>query len=129
MSSLADVHLSAGARYFIDNVCLVLYRQCLTLASSKQRVGPDLNQHSDVEIPTHTPDSLTNASYIREVDSRWPLLLPFPVVLPRCPSCRDKMDEGARITVPHESFHEVVLLFLQVLSLLRNASGVVVKVR
>ena len=36
------------------------------------------------------------------------------------------MEEGARITIPHETFHEVVLL-LQVLSLLRNAPGAVVK--
>ena len=43
---------------------------------------------------------------------------PFPIILPVIPGCRGRTDEGARITVPLESFHEVVLLFLQVLSLL-----------
>ena len=33
------------------------------------------------------------------------------------------MDEGVRITIPYESFYEVVLLFLEVLSSLRNAPG------
>ena len=38
---LADVHLSAGARYFI---CLLLYKEeSLTLVRREQSVGPDLN--------------------------------------------------------------------------------------
>ena len=37
------------------------------------------------------------------------------------------MDDGVRITIPTGNFHEVVLLFLQVPSLLRNAPGAVIK--
>ena len=40
--SLADVHLSAGARYFVDNVRLLLHREGV-LVRREQRVGPDLN--------------------------------------------------------------------------------------
>ena len=89
-------------------------------------VGSGFEHCSDVEVLTHPPNPLTNASYVREVDSWWPLLLPFPVVLPRSPGCRGRRDEGVRITITHESFHEVVLL-LQVLSLLGSAPGMVVK--
>ena len=35
-------------------------------------------------------------------------------MLPWRPGGRGKTDERARITISHESFHEVVLLFLQV---------------
>ena len=52
--SLVDVHLSAGARYFVDNICLLLAEHC-----------------SDVEVLTYP---LTHASYVREVDSGWPTL-------------------------------------------------------
>ena len=83
-----------------------------------------LEHCSDVQVP---PDPLTNASYVREVDSGWPLLLPFPIVLPWRPGCRGRTDEGAGITIPYEIFHDVVLLFLQVLALLRNAPGAVIK--
>ena len=80
--------------------------------------GSGLEHSSDIEVLTHPPDPLTNASYIRVVDSWWPLLITFPVVLPWSPGCRS---EGARITIPHESFYEVVLLFLQLLPLLLTA--------
>ena len=56
--------------------------------------------------------------------SGWPILLPFPVVLPQS---RGRTDEVMRITIPHEGFHEVVLLLPEVLSLLCKASGMVVK--
>ena len=52
-------------------------------------------------ISLYTP--LPNASYVGEVDSGWP---PLPVVLP---GCRGRTDEGARITIPDESFIEVAL--------------------
>ena len=74
----------------------------------------------------HCPDPLTNASCVREVDSGWPLSLLLPILLPLGVGCGGRTDEGARITIPDESFHEVVLL-LQVLSLLRNAAGMVIK--
>ena len=53
---------------------------------------------------------------------------PFPIVLPWKFGCRGGTDE-VRITIPHEfqSFHEVVLRLLQVLSLLRNAPGTIIK--
>ena len=41
--------------------------------------------------------------------------------------CRGRTDEGARITIPNESFHKEVLLLPQVLSLMRNAPGAVIK--
>ena len=74
--------------------------------------GSRLEHHSDVEALTHPSDPLTNDSYVREVDSWWSLLLPFPVVIPRSPGCRGRTNEGARITVSHETFREVVLLLL-----------------
>ena len=42
--------------------------------------GSRLEHRSDVEIRN---DSLTNASYVREVDSGWLLLLAFPILLPQ----------------------------------------------
>ena len=66
-------------------------------------------------------------SHTREVDSQWPLLFPFPVVHPRSPGCRGRMDEGVRTTIPHKGIHEMVLLILQVLSLLYNGPGTVIK--
>ena len=92
-ASLANVHLSAGTWHFVDYVCLLRHSEG----------GLDLSEERT------------------EVDSGWPFLLPFPVVLPRRPGCRGRADEGARITIPHESFHEVVLHFFQVLSLLCDA--------
>ena len=83
----------------------------MTLVRREWREDPET---CDVAVLTHPPDPLTNASYVREVDRGWPLLLPFPVVLPRRPGCRGRTDEGARITITHESFHEVVLLFLAI---------------
>ena len=82
-------------------------------------MGPDLN----TALIPHDP--LTHASHIREVDSGWPILLPFPVVLPRS---RGRTDEGTRITIPHEGFQEVVFLLPEVLSLLRDALGAVVNI-
>ena len=43
--------------------------------------GSGLEHRSAVEVLTHLPDPLTNASYVGEVDSGWPLLLPLS------PSC------------------------------------------
>ena len=42
---LADVHLSTGARYFVDDVCLLLHREVVFDFSEERewRVDPDLN--------------------------------------------------------------------------------------
>ena len=40
---------------------------------------------------------------------------------------RDRMDKGMRITSLHEGFHEVILLLPEVLCLLCNAPGTVVR--
>ena len=126
--SLVDVHLSAGAWYFVDNVHLLLHREgVLDLSEERTEGGSGLEHRSDVEVLTHPPDPLTHASHVREVDSGWPILLPFPVVLPQRLGNRGRTDDGTRITIPLESFHEVVFLLLEVLSLLRDASGVVIK--
>ena len=45
--------------------------------------GSGLEDHSDVEVLMNPLDPLSNTSYVGEVDSGWPLLLPFPIVLPR----------------------------------------------
>ena len=96
---LANEHFTTGAWHFIDSVRLLLNREgSLTFVRREWRVGPDLNA---ALMLTYPPDPLTNASYVREVDSRWPPLLPFRAVLPRRPVCRGKMDEGVRITIPH----------------------------
>ena len=126
-SSLANVHFSAGARYFVD-VCLLLHREgVLDLSEERTEGGSGPEHHSDVEVLTHPPDPLTHASHVREVDSGWPILIPFPVVLPWRLGSRGRTDEGTKITIPHEGFHKVVLLLPEVLSLLRNAPGMVVK--
>ena len=44
--SLTNTHISAGAWYFIDNICLLLLKEGgggLTLVRREQRVGPYLN--------------------------------------------------------------------------------------
>ena len=128
VSSLADVHLSAGARHFVDDVCLLLHMEgVFDFNEERTEGGSGLEHRSDVEVLTHSLDLLTNASYVGEVDSGWPFLLPFPVLLPRRPGYTGRTDEGARITIPNESFHEVVLLFLQILPLLCNAPSTVVE--
>ena len=43
--------------------------------------GSRLEHCSDVNVLTLPPDPLTNASYVRELDSGWSLLLPFLVYL------------------------------------------------
>ena len=48
-------------------------------------------------------------------------------ILPRCTGCRGRMDEGVRITIPYERFHEEVYTFLQVPFLLHNVCGAVVE--
>ena len=76
--SLADVHLSACAWYFIDDVCLLLHREgVFDFSEERTEGGSGLEHRSDVEVLTHLLDLLTNASYIGEVDSGWPLLLPL----------------------------------------------------
>ena len=62
MSSLADVHLSAGALYFIDNVCLLLHMEGVLDFSEERTEGGSGPEHrSDIEVFTHTPDPLTHA--------------------------------------------------------------------
>ena len=52
-SSLADVHLSTGALYFEDNVCLLLHREgILDLSEERTKGGSGLEHHSDVEVLT-----------------------------------------------------------------------------
>ena len=53
----------------------------LDLSEERMEGGSWLEHRSDVEVPTHPPDLLTNTSYIREMDSGWPLLFPFPILL------------------------------------------------
>ena len=117
--SLANVYLSAGAWHFIDDVCLLLPEEgVLDLSEERTEGGSGLEHRSDVEVPTHPPDLLTNASYIREVDSLSSSL--FPLCSPGGLAAEvERMKE--------RGFHEVVLLFPQVLFLLRNAPGAVVK--
>ena len=44
MQASLGLHLSAGVRYFIDNVYLFLHREgSLTLVRRERRVGQDLN--------------------------------------------------------------------------------------
>ena len=50
----------------------------LDISEKRTEGGFGLEHRSDVEVPTHPPDLFTNGSYVREVDSGWPLLLPFP---------------------------------------------------
>ena len=72
--SLADVHLSAGARHFVDDVYLLLSgKGVLDLSEERTESGSGLEHRSDVEVLTHPPYPLINASYVREMDSRWPL--------------------------------------------------------
>ena len=62
--SLADVHLSAGAWHFVDNV--LLGEGVLDLIVRRvQRMGPDLNTALMLKsLYTHPPDPLTNTSYV-----------------------------------------------------------------
>ena len=125
---LADVYLSAGAWNFVDDVGLLLHREgVLDLSEERTESESGLEYRSDVEVLTHPPDPLTHASYVREVDSGWLIPLPFPVVLPWRLGSRGRTDKGTRITIPHEGFHEVVLLIPEVSPLLRYAPGAVVK--
>ena len=74
--SLADVHLFTDARYFIDNVRLLLHREGILDLSEERTEGGSRPEHrSDVEVLTHPPDPLTHASHVREVDSGWSILL------------------------------------------------------
>ena len=89
--SLADVHLSAGAWHFVDNVCLLLHREgVFDLSEERTEGGSGLEHRSDVEVLTHPPVLLTVTSYVGEVDSGWSFLLPFPIVQP---GCRGRMKE------------------------------------
>ena len=62
--SLADVHLSAGAWHFVDDVCLLLPGE--RVLDISEEGGSRLEYRSDVEVLTHPPDPLTNTSYISE---------------------------------------------------------------
>ena len=67
--SLANVHLSTGAWYFVD-VCLLLHREGVLDPSEEGMEGGSGPEHSsDIEVLTHPPDPFTNASYVRKVDS------------------------------------------------------------
>ena len=108
MSSLANVHLSTGARYFVDNICLFLHREgVLHLSEERMEGGSGPEHHSDVEVLTHPP-LFTPA----KGDGQW---VAYPPPLTR--RATGRTDEGTRITIPHEGFHEVVL-FPEVLSLM-----------
>ena len=74
------------------------------LSEERTEGGPGHEHHSDVEVIAHPPDPLTNTSYVREIDSGWPLLLPFPTVFLRRPGCRARRDEGVRITKVKDAF-------------------------
>ena len=64
--------------WHVDYVCLILHKEgVLDLSEERTEGGSGLEHCSDVEVHTHPPNPLTNASYVREVDSGWPLLLPF----------------------------------------------------
>ena len=61
--SLADVHLSAGARHFIDDVCLLLRGEGVLDPSEERTVcGSRLEHRSDVEVPTHVFSAFTVTS-------------------------------------------------------------------
>ena len=81
--SLADVYLSAGARYFVDNVHLLLHREgVLDLSEERTEGGSGLEHRSDVEVLTHPPDPLTHASHVREMDSGCVYPPPLPCRAP-----------------------------------------------
>ena len=92
----------------------------LDLSEKIMDSGSGLEHRSDVEVPTHLSDPLTNASYVWTVGG-------FSSSLSQCAppglGCRDRTDGEVRITIPHKSMHEVV----QVLSLLHNAPGTIAK--
>ena len=70
--SLADVHLSTGTRHFVHDVCLLLPgEEVLDLSEERMEGGSGLEHHSDVEVPTHPPYLLINASNVREVHGQW----------------------------------------------------------
>ena len=74
-ASSCQLHLSARGRYFVDGVCLLLPREgVLDLSEEQAEGGSRLEHRSDVEVLTHPPDPLPNATHVREVDSRCPLL-------------------------------------------------------
>ena len=79
---------------------LLAWEEVLDLSEERTEDGSGLEHHYDVEVLTHPPDPLTNAS---NVDSGWTCLLPsFPVVLSWRPGCRGRADEGARLNIPHD---------------------------
>ena len=105
--------------------CFSIGRGSLTIVRKEQRVGPDLSAALMLKsLLALLLCSLTPAC--KGAGQRVASLLPFSAVLYQRLGCRGKIDEEARITIPHESFHELVL-FLQALSLLRNTPGTVVK--
>ena len=56
MCSLADVHLSAGARHFVDGICLLLPGEgVFDLSEERTEGGSGLEHHSDVEVRSLTP--------------------------------------------------------------------------
>ena len=120
-----SLDLSAGAQYFV--LRSRTREGVLGLSEERTEGGSGLEHCSEIEVLTHPPDPLTHARHVREVDSGWPILLPFPVMLPQRLGSRGRTDEGTRITIPHEGFHEVVLLLPEALSLLHDAPGTVVK--
>ena len=70
--SLADVHLSAGARYFVDNVRLLLHREgVLDLSEERTEGGSGPEHRFDVEVLTHSPDPLTHASHVVKGGGQW----------------------------------------------------------
>ena len=96
--SLANVHLSADAWHFVDDVCLLLHRERIfDFSEERTEGGSRLEHRSDVEVLAYPPDQLSSTSYVREVDSGWPILLPW------WSGCRGRTDGGARITIPYES--------------------------
>ena len=58
--------------------CLSLGRGgVLDLSEERKEGGSGLEHRSDVEVSTHPPDPLTNASYVlKEVGGLFPILLP-----------------------------------------------------
>ena len=62
--------------------CSSIRKGSLDLSEERTESGSALEHQSDVEVLTHPPDPLTNASYIKVEDSGWLFFLPFPIVLP-----------------------------------------------
>ena len=63
---ISDVDLSTLACIVSRIVsCFSMGRGSLTLVSMDRKVGPDLNNHSDVVVPARLSDPLTNTCYVR----------------------------------------------------------------